>query len=783
MGRSALAVFSALALGCVTGADLSSHGQAIAIPGPWVPSPITRAVAATQHVTVVDPPAVAPLGHCTSTNAFACSCTHPACMVAHPGTRDLNAFLLRRYSFLRAGGTYCCRQNSAMTRVPMLSVHSVGRAMDLMVPMTGGDADNTLGDAVANWLVENAEYIGIQRVIWDRAYWNGEHGFGLLTSASLPHTDHVHVELSVAGAERRTAFFTSGASMGTTCAARCDGTRLINADCTSVDCASTGAVCVDGAAPRCGTPAPPEPAEAMAVPGATIPTVRAAAAPGRFTFVGPARLFDTRTPSEATRLVRSGAAGPVSPASNGTFRDWASVGLPAGATGVWLNVAAIGVGAPGFATAFAAGEPRPPTSTVNYIADAANANATPAVLGASGGVTFESIAPAHLIVDAYGAFSPTGAGIAPSGPTRVLDTRSDVALVAGVPRPVDVSPPAGAVGVVASVAVIAGAEGGFVSAFPCGAAAPPTSNINFGANAVVTNTVVSTLGGGQLCLRSNVSTHVVVDVTGFFTPTSGLTYTALAPQRLLDTREPASLYAGRLGARQVIELPVQRMPGMPASAVAVVANLTAVGATSGGFVTAFPCGTPVPGTSSLNFSADRAVGALTVSTLGSGSLCVFANTRTHLVVDVLGVWTGASATPTPPPPVDEGDDIPPDGLDAGVDGGAPGGDATTVSPDGSGLVPDGGGVRPDGAADGATDDARAAEPDAGEARDGAVTSDDVLDARAIDQTPDGGDFVPDSMQPAGCGCRADGAAPHGAHGAAALLALVTRSQRRRRARR
>ncbi len=786
MGRSLLSVCLALALGCVADAEVSSQPQAIAIPGPWAPSVITRSVAATQHVTVVDPPAVAPLGQCTSTNAFACSCTHPACMIAYPGTRDLNAFLLRRYTFLRAGGTYCCRQNSATTRVPMLSVHSVGRAIDLMVPMTGGDADNTLGDAVANWLVENAEYVGIQRVIWDRAYWNGERGFGLLTPASLSHTNHVHVELSVAGAERRTAFFTSGAAMGTTCAARCDGTRIINADCTSVDCASTGAACVDGAAPRCGTPAPPEPAEATAVHGATLPTVRATAAPGRFTFVGPTRLFDTRTPSESTRLVRSGAAGPVSPASNGTFRDWASVGLPAGATGVWLNVAAIGVGAPGFATAFAAGEPRPPTSTVNYIADAANANATPATLGASGGVTFESIAPAHLIVDAYGAFSPTGAGLAPSGPSRVLDTRSDVALAAGVTRPVDVSAPAGAVGVVASVAVIAGAEGGFISAFPCGAAVPPTSNINFGASSVVTNTVVSTLGSGQLCLRSNVSTHVVVDVTGFFTPASGLTYTALSPQRLLDTREPTSRYTGRLGARQVIELPIQSLPGMPASAVAVVANLTAVGATSGGFVTAFPCGTPVPGTSSLNFPADRAVGALTVSTLGRGALCVFANTRTHLIVDVLGVWTGASSTPTPPPPVDEGDDIPPDAFDAGADGGASGGDASSVSPDGSGLVPDGGGVRPDGAVagDGAvpTGDS-SATGDASELSDGAATSDGAVDARTIDQGPDAGDFVPDTMQPGGCGCRADGRASRSAHGVAARIALASLSRRRRRAKR
>ena len=134
----------------------------------------------------------------------------------------------------------------------MLSVHATGRAIDLMVPLTGGDADNPRGDEVANWLVENASYIGLQRVIWDRAYWNGERGFGLLSSASLPHTDHLHVELGVAGAARQTPFFTSGAAMGTTCAARCDGTRVIAADCSSVDCAAPRAprVAAPPAAPR-----------------------------------------------------------------------------------------------------------------------------------------------------------------------------------------------------------------------------------------------------------------------------------------------------------------------------------------------------------------------------------------------------------------------------------------------------------------------------------------------------------------------------------------------------
>ncbi len=733
---------AALLIGCMADERVASVAEGIAIAGPWQAPASTRAVAATQRVTVVDPPAVSPLGRCTSTNAFACSCTHPACTPAYPGTRDLNAYLLRRFTFLRAGGTYCCRQNSAATRVPTLSVHATGRAMDLMVPMTGGDADNTRGDEVANWLVENAAYIGVQRVIWDRAYWNGERGFGLLSAASLPHTDHLHVELSLAGAARETPFFTSGASMGTSCTARCDGTRVIQADCSSVDCAATGAPCLAGMPPRCGATPPPEPAEAMAVAGAVVPSVSASAAAGRFTFVGPSRLFDTRTPEGSARVVRSGAAGPLTSTSSATFSDWAPVGLPTGATGVWLNVTAIGVGGAGFATVFAAGQPQPPTSTVNYVADGANANATPAVLGAGGGVTVTALNPAHAIVDAYGAFSPTGAGLAPVGPVRVLDTRSDVALVSNVPRPIDVRAPADAVGVVASVTVVAGAAAGFVTAYPCGVATPPTSNLNFAPGAVVTNTVVSRLGGGQLCLLSNVEAHVIVDVTGILTPSSGITYTALSPQRLLDTRQTSSLYAGRLGVRQVIELPIQRMPGMPASAVAVVANLTAVGATGAGFVTAYPCGAAVPGTASLNYPADTAVGAVTVSALGGGSLCVFTNGRTHLIVDVLGVWSGASTGPmTPPDMGDDGDDVPPEGTDAGV----------VMTTD----------VGVDAGTDASVDAGVVVATDAG--------TDAGVDAGVVD----------DGVLNGGCGCRVGGQrSTNGALATAMVLAMVARRRRR-----
>lgn len=404
-----------------------------------------------------------------------------------------------------------------------------------------------------------------------------------------------------------------------------------------------------GASPHCGlrsvvTEAP----MAAFMPDAALPAVAPQGPPSRFTARTPTRLFDTRGPETSARLVRSdgSSAGPLSLTASGAFRAWSDVGVPSNATAVWLNLTAVGLLTPGYVTVFPHGRPRPETSNVNYEPSRAVANATPVALGASSQVDFEAHSAVEVIADLAGFFSPTGAGLSPITPTRVLDTRSlTMPLRAGVPRSVDVRAPADAVAVVSSVAVIARGAPGFLTASPCGAPVPTTSNVNFGGADVIANAVVSGLGGGRMCLTSNVDVDAVIDVTGYLTPAASLSYVPLFPQRILDTRATPGRYVGRVAARQVLELPIQRLAGMPAAVGAVVANLTVVDADSAGFVTAYPCGTPAPEASTLNFAPGRAVGGLTVSAVGTGSLCLFASARAHVLVDVLGVWVTPTTTP------------------------------------------------------------------------------------------------------------------------------------------
>lgn len=123
------------------------------------------------------------------------------------GTRQIGDLLMGMFDGISEYGGYSCRQNTANSA--QLSVHGTGRALDLMIPTDGGAADNDAGDPVANWLVEHAELIGVQFIIWDRTTWGGYRDppktddYG----GPNPHVDHIHMELTIDGADMQTEWF------------------------------------------------------------------------------------------------------------------------------------------------------------------------------------------------------------------------------------------------------------------------------------------------------------------------------------------------------------------------------------------------------------------------------------------------------------------------------------------------------------------------------------------------------------------------------------------------
>ena len=77
----------------------------------------------------------------------------------------------------------------------------------------------------------------------------------------------------------------------------------------------------------------------------------------------------------------------------------------------------------------------------------------------------------------------------------------------------------------------------------------------------------------------------------------------------------------------------------PANASAVVLTVTVTQPVAAGFVTVFPCGTPQPLASNVNFAPGATVANTVVSGVGTaGRVCLFTNVDTDLVVDVNGYF-------------------------------------------------------------------------------------------------------------------------------------------------
>lgn len=173
----------------------SSYGE-LAHPGPWNIPAETLAIGDTQYVTYTG------AGPWNNGNGCAGGMT--------PGNEILRQYLYDHFPSIASIGGYSCRQNTA--DLSQLSVHGTGRALDIMIPEVGSssEADNDAGDPVGNWLIENAEVIGIQYIIWDQWTWSASRAAGSKGRAyggPNPHTDHLHVELSLASSSNTTNWF------------------------------------------------------------------------------------------------------------------------------------------------------------------------------------------------------------------------------------------------------------------------------------------------------------------------------------------------------------------------------------------------------------------------------------------------------------------------------------------------------------------------------------------------------------------------------------------------
>ena len=254
-------------------------------------------------------------------------------------------------------------------------------------------------------------------------------------------------------------------------------------------------------------------------------------------------------------------------------------GVPDDAVAASLTITAVQPRQGGFVTAYACGTERPTVANLNHRAAENVASLAVVPIGPDGTVCLYQSAASHLVVDLNGVF--TCSNFVPPTPSRPIeglrtqgvsvivptDANGDVCLhatggvhlvldlLAAFPvsdalqptfthRVVDTRTAGGALAPLVDREVIAAGDGsamvtltavdpqgiGYVTARPCGTDAG-TSVLNVVPNHQQSGSAIVSLATG-LCVRSSVSTHVLVDSWGV----AGDAYQAITPVRLLDTR-------------------------------------------------------------------------------------------------------------------------------------------------------------------------------------------------------------------------------------------------------
>lgn len=247
-----------------------------------------------------------------------------------------------------------------------------------------------------------------------------------------------------------------------------------------------------------------------------------------------------------------------------------------------------------------------------------------------------------------------GSRFTPIDPVRIFDSRDyGFPIESGEQLVLDLSglAAAGGTAVVLNVTATGVARQGNVRVYPTPAnGIPPTvSNLNVVPGVDQPNLVTVALGadGTISLLPEATSTHLIVDVSGYYSAGGAAAFEPLAPVRVMDLRDgTGGVPQGRLAAGAHVDLQVTGRNGVPADAVAVVLNVTGTQTAAPTHVRVYP--TPGPGdaqggpdVSNLNLRAGRDQPNLVTVKVGDGGRIRFDApvAATYLLADLAGYYT------------------------------------------------------------------------------------------------------------------------------------------------
>jgi hypothetical protein len=420
-----------------------------------------------------------------------------------------------------------------------------------------------------------------------------------------------------------------------------------------------------------------------------------------YTPVTPCRIIDTRN-----------AGGVMTAGSIRGFNGWGSnfatqggaasnCNIPANTdtAAIVVNFTVVTPSSAGYITAYPSNAAQPLAASLNFNAGDVKGNNAILKLNQTSPTAHLNIyttSTTHLVADvvgyyarpvALGTFNDRDLVYTPVTPCRIMDTRNAGAdagmLIAGSTRSfvgwndsytlqggnnTDCNLPFSTdnAALVLNFTAVNPSSGGYITAYPAGAAQPLAATLNFGAGEVKGNNAFLKLNqtSGQVDFNvfSTAATHLVADVVGYYarpvalgTSNKDLVYTPVTPCRILDTRN-AGVNSGILNAgsqRSFYGWTASYAPqgganntcGLPLSTdnAALAVNFTIVSPVTGGYITAYPADVAtIPLAATLNFSAGDVKGSnaiLKLNQSGSGfHFGVYSTSTAHLVADVVGYY-------------------------------------------------------------------------------------------------------------------------------------------------
>jgi hypothetical protein len=336
--------------------------------------------------------------------------------------------------------------------------------------------------------------------------------------------------------------------------------------------------------------------------------------------------------------------------------------IPPGAQSVLVNLAMVDGPRPGYVTADrCASLPFGPQSKANgnFVTGTAIANLAVVPVEADGVFCVFTSEPVQLIADVQGSFGAAGnggLGFTAIGPDRLLDTR----VAPGSPTnansitrvPTGVAP--GTSAVLVNLAMTDGSAPGYITADRCSmltTGAQSKANGNHVANTAISNlSVVPVDADGSFCIYTQNAVNLIVDLQGTFSPSGAQGFTAIGPDRKLDTRTAPGV---TVPANSITPVNTGVAPGT----TAVLVNLAMTDGTAPGYITADRCSVLAQGPQSKangNHVANAAISNLSVVPVDAdGRFCIYNQSSVNLVVDLQGAFSPTGPLRfTPSPTVD-----------------------------------------------------------------------------------------------------------------------------------